>query len=298
MASPAPFNPDKSQGQISSRLVPVRKFQSLTLENGVGSLRSSFEPTKRAGRGHGRNVLIVGAGPVGRELAAIFERERSAKRSVVGFLDETERVSGDVLGRIENLAAIARAEFVDEIFLAVPNQHELALQVIQVARRNRLDVKAIPDLYGYGWDPYEGPERTRMGLEYFGDFPILTLHQEKTAPGLVWKRLLDITISLIALCLTSPVMLAIALLIKLSSPGKIFYRAERVGFKGRRFVCYKFRSMIPDADDLKDGLRRENERYGPCFKLACDPRVTPIGKFLRAIAWTNCRSCGMSCAAK
>ena len=223
----------------------------------------------------------MGAGPVGRELAATLEREHSAGRTVVGFLDENAAVSGEVLGRIENLALVARTQFVDEIILAIPTQHDLALRVIRDARRNRLDVKAIPDLYGYGWNPGGAPERARLALEYFGDLPILTLHEEKVTPGLRWKRLFDIMISAIALCVTFPLMAVIAMLIKLTSPGQALYRAQRVGLKGRRFSCYKFRTMVSDADELKDGLRAKNERQGPCFKLGADPRITCVGRWLR-----------------
>jgi exopolysaccharide biosynthesis polyprenyl glycosylphosphotransferase len=226
-------------------------------------------------------VLIVGAGPVGRELAATLGRERAAGRTVVGFLDQTERVAGEVLGRVENLAHIARTEFVDEIILAIPNQHDLALRVIRDARRNRLDVKAIPDLYGYGWNPSGAAERARLALEYFGDVPVLTLHERIVSPALRWKRVFDVIMSAIALCVTFPLMAMIAVLIKLTSPGQAFYRAQRVGLRGRRFSCYKFRTMVYDADALKDSLRTKNERQGPCFKLIADPRITRVGRLLR-----------------
>ena len=88
-------------------------------------------------------------------------------------------------------------------------------------------------------------------------------------------------ISAIALCVTFPLMAVIAMLIKLTSPGQALYRAQRVGLKGRRFSCYKFRTMVSDADELKDGLRAKNERQGPCFKLAADPRITCVGRWLR-----------------
>ncbi len=284
----APFNPESSQPPASPRLRSARALESLALENTLGSLLSVEAAgwrrpvtNRRSENSHTRNVLIVGAGPVGRELAAVLERDRDAKRNVIGFLDETAKISGDILGRTESLDRIARAEFVDEIILAIPNEHELALRVIRAARNNRLDVRAIPDLYGYGWDPYGGRERARPGIEYFGDFPIFTLHEEKAARGLPWKRVLDILMAMIALGGTAPLMAAIALLIKATSPGQIFYQAERVGLKGRKFVCYKFRTMVPDADELKDSLRSENERQGPCFKITSDPRVTGVGRFLR-----------------
>lgn len=226
-------------------------------------------------------MLIVGAGSLGRELAATLEREHTAGRTVVGFLDENAAVSGEVLGRVENLALVARTQFVDEIILAIPTQHDLALRVTREARRNRLDVRAIPDLYGYGWNPPGAPERSRLTLEHFGGLPILTLHEEKVTPGLHWKRLFDIIISAIALCVMFPLMAVIAVLIKLTSRGQALYRAQRVGLKGRRFSCYKFRTMVSDADELKDSLRAKNERNGPCFKLTADPRITRIGRLLR-----------------
>jgi exopolysaccharide biosynthesis polyprenyl glycosylphosphotransferase len=278
MASPAPFSPQSSESQVLRGFVPAKKLQSLALDTGFGALDFGVETARKAA-GYGRNVLIVGAGPVGRELAATLDRDCTAGRTVVGFLDETAAVSGEILGRVENLALVARTQFVDEIILAIPNQHDLALRVIRDARRNRLDVKAIPDFYGYGWNPGGSP--ARLVLEYFGDLPILTLHEERVTPGLHWKRVFDVTMSAIALCATFPLMAAIALLIKLTSQGRVFYRAQRVGLKGRRFSCYKFRTMVSDADELKDGLRAKNERQGPCFKLTADPRITRVGRFLR-----------------
>jgi exopolysaccharide biosynthesis polyprenyl glycosylphosphotransferase len=291
MSFPASFNPEHSQGPPSPQVVPSRKpkLQPLALDTDFGSLHSGLnlsgqqrQASKRVERRRERNVLIVGAGPVGRELAATLEREHLAGRIVVGFLDEVEAVTGDVLGRVENLARIARAEFVDEIILAIPNQHDLALQVIREARRNRLNIRAVPDLYGYGWDHNCGAERGRLGLEYFGDLPVLTLHEEKAlTSGLFWKRVLDVLASVVTLVVAAPLMLAIGLIIKATSPGQVLYQAKRVGLKGRKFICYKFRTMVSDADQLKDGLRAENERQGPCFKILADPRITRVGQVLR-----------------
>jgi exopolysaccharide biosynthesis polyprenyl glycosylphosphotransferase len=289
MAFPAAFNAEGSKVLPSPRLIPPKKLQSLVLDGSFATLHAGFESSRwrrpavqRVQRKYGRNVLIVGAGPVGRELAATLEREHIAGRTVVGFLDEVEMLTGDVLGRIEHLAHIARAEFVDEIILAIPNQHDLALRVIREARRNRLNIRAVPDLYGYGWDQDCAPERGRLGLEYFGDLPVLTLHEEKPpASGLFWKRVLDVLSSALALFVAAPLMAAIAIMIKVTSPGQVFYQAKRVGLKGRKFICYKFRTMVSNADQLKDSLRADNERQGPCFKIAADPRITRVGRFLR-----------------
>ncbi|HRY63434.1 MAG TPA: sugar transferase, partial [Patescibacteria group bacterium] len=100
--------------------------------------------------------------------------------------------------------------------------------------------------------------------------------------GRVAKRFFDIVISFIFLIILSPVFLIITILIKLDSFGPIFYQAERVGARGKRFTLYKFRSMVVGADKMKEKLVASNERAdGPLFKMKADPRITRVGKFLR-----------------
>ena len=95
------------------------------------------------------------------------------------------------------------------------------------------------------------------------------------------KRILDIAISAISLILLSPLFAFIALPIKLTSPGPVLYLWRVIGRDGRPFVGYKFRTMIPDADELKQQLLDKNEMTGPVFKMKSDPRVTPVGRILR-----------------
>jgi lipopolysaccharide/colanic/teichoic acid biosynthesis glycosyltransferase len=95
------------------------------------------------------------------------------------------------------------------------------------------------------------------------------------------KRLLDLVISLIALLVLSPVFLAIALAIKLTAPGPVFYRWQVVGHGGIPFTGYKFRTMVVNADALKAQLLAANEMSGPVFKMKHDPRITPVGRILR-----------------
>lgn len=97
----------------------------------------------------------------------------------------------------------------------------------------------------------------------------------------VWKRFLDLSGAGLALLLLWPVMLASAVAIKLPSPGPVFFRQWRGGHGGKPFVIYKFRSMVVDADARKNELMPFNERTGPVFKMKRDPRVTPVGRFLR-----------------
>ena len=222
-----------------------------------------------------RNVLIIGAGEHGRRLAAHMGEDAASRYVVMGFLDEDEPIGGDVRGRVEDLARIARSDFVDEIVLTAPQQPELARRVIREARRNQIDVKVVPELFGFEPDD-------PLVYEQFGNIPVLTLRVERMPTfGLFLKRTVDAVFACATLALTAPLLIIIALVIKLESPGPILYRAERAGLKGRRFRCYKFRTMDVSADKTKQQLRARNERQGPFFKMADDPRITRVGRWLR-----------------
>jgi len=220
-----------------------------------------------------RNVLIIGSGQVGRKLAHSLQQDPVAACTVCGFLDE-DLGGKDVLGRVQDLEAIARHEFVDEIIITVPPHSDVGRKAIWQARRNHIDVKIVPDLLG--------ANPALVTLEQIGDIPVMTLCCE-TIPvfRLLVKRVADMVLSGIGLLFTAPLLSGIAFAIKMDSPGPAFYRAPRVGLKGKRFLCCKFRTMVVNADRLKDKLREHNERAGPFFKLAADPRVTRVGRFLR-----------------
>jgi exopolysaccharide biosynthesis polyprenyl glycosylphosphotransferase len=222
-----------------------------------------------------RNVLIVGAGVLGRQVAQSLERERHLGYVVKGFIDDHCVTNGaNVLGRVDELSQLARAHFVDEVVIALPWDSELAAKATIEARRQRLNIKLVPNFYGgMGW---------RAPLEYMGDVPAFALHREPIpAVALLLKRVIDILVSALGLVALSPIFAVIAIAIALDSPGPVFYRSYRVGKKGRRFLFYKFRTMVVNADALKAKLRAQNERKGPFFKIANDPRMTRVGRWLR-----------------
>lgn len=227
-----------------------------------------------AGRGI-RNVLIVGHDEVGRALARQLDEHKTLGYSVKGFLD-TEAGTEDCrfLGTIEDLYRVSRSHFIDEIFIATPSRRDVVKQVALEARRNRIDVKLIPELYeGLAW---------QAPVDYVGGFPVIELHREPISPlGILVKRVLDIVTSVLSLVLLSPLLLAAAFAIKLDSPGPVLYGSRRVGKKGTEFTCYKFRTMIDDADRLKLQIAHLNEREGLIFKVKNDPRVTRLGRILR-----------------
>jgi exopolysaccharide biosynthesis polyprenyl glycosylphosphotransferase len=220
-----------------------------------------------------RNVLIVGAGGVGRRVAASVVGHPDEGRRVCGFLDNQRPLGNGVIGRVSDLARLARTGFVDEIILAAPHDRELIQQVLRESRRLRLDLEIVPELFGC--KPAEQVERA-------GDLLVMSLHAERSpAAGLALKRIVDVMGAGLALTLLSPSLAVIAGLIRLGSPGPVLYSAQRAGRKGRLFCCYKFRTMVSNADALKERLRRNNQRSGPFFKIANDPRITRLGRFLR-----------------
>lgn len=221
-----------------------------------------------------RMVLIVGAGAVGRRVASYLEQHPSNGRAVYGFLDDVRSLGNGVLGRVGELAQIARRGFVEEIILAGPCDRELTNWVFLEACRLRLDVEVVPELYGY--DP------AVSDVEQVDGLPVICIHAESLpAAGLVLKRLGDLIGAGLALVLLSPLIGVIAALIKLDSPGHVLYSAARAGRNGQLFRCHKFRTMVSNADQLKNSLRENNERSGPFFKITGDPRITRVGRLLR-----------------
>jgi exopolysaccharide biosynthesis polyprenyl glycosylphosphotransferase len=218
-------------------------------------------------------VLIVGAGGLGHRLAKHLEEHPELGRSVCGFLDDRKLPRKGVTGHTADLPELARTGFVDEVILAGPHDREKTLRVVRAARQLRLDVKMAPDLFGF---------ESLWETERIGSIPLISLHEERLPlAGLFLKRTLDAVSATAALVLIAPVLALIATLIRLDSPGPVIYAAPRAGRKGRPFRCFKFRTMVQDADALKEGLRQRNQRQGPCFKITDDPRITRAGRFLR-----------------
>jgi exopolysaccharide biosynthesis polyprenyl glycosylphosphotransferase len=221
-----------------------------------------------------RNVLIIGSGPVGRRVADYLESHPNCGRKFCGFLDEETLPRDDVIGRVSDLALMARKGFVDEVILAAPHDGKLAGRVLREAKRLRLDLEIVPELFGCDSAEHE--------IENVGGLPVICVHAERLPTvGLVIKRMIDLVGASLGLILISPVLLTIALLIKLDSMGPVLYVARRAGRKGRLFRCYKFRTMVTDADQRKHSLRAQNLRSGPIFKVLDDPRITRVGGFLR-----------------
>lgn len=226
-----------------------------------------------------RNVLIVGTGPEAHALRHHLESMRQLGYSFKGFIAFAGRenhASGicDVVGDLGTLFQQARKLFVDEIFFTEPCERGVMHNVLEQARTYGVNLRVVPDMYdGLAWN---------NPIEYIGQFPTIPLHYERMNDvGQVLKRCFDILFTVPALMLLSPLLVAIAIAIKLDSPGPVFYKSERIGKKGRVFRCLKFRTMGVDAEKRRAELLHMNERDGVLFKVSNDPRITRLGRILR-----------------
>jgi exopolysaccharide biosynthesis polyprenyl glycosylphosphotransferase len=227
-----------------------------------------------------RNVIIVGTGAEAHALRHHLQSIRQLGYNFKGFVQvpgvdtQPAGITGDVLGSLDSLFDFSRKHFVDEIFFTSPCERGVIKGVLDQARANGVDLRVVPDMYdGLAWN---------STIEYIGQFPTIPLHRGHVPEvGLILKRVLDITVALIALIGLSPVLLLIAILVKLDSPGPILYESERIGKKARVFKCIKFRTMVRDADRRRAEVLHMNERQGILFKMSNDPRITKIGRLLR-----------------
>jgi exopolysaccharide biosynthesis polyprenyl glycosylphosphotransferase len=195
----------------------------------------------------------------------------------IGYLEADEDESAsylpDVLGTSEQLVDIARANFVDHVIVCAPNR-ETVKDILYLGREHDLHISVLPDLY----------DGLAVGapVHQIGMFPLIAIHQKHTPTvSLLVKRVLDVVLSATGLIVLAPVLIAIAIAIKMTSPGPVFYTSNRVGKKGNIFGCHKFRTMVTGADALKETLHHLNERDGVLFKITNDPRITRVGRFLR-----------------
>ena len=226
--------------------------------------------------------LIVGCGSRAHEMATLIEESRSMGLRLVGFVNPTSEGSklSDRFGRYEvfPLSVVERVlqdRVIDEVVFAVSMQELARLEPLMshcanVGVKTRVQLEFLPSPY------------SRIYLENFRDVPLLSL---STAPEsellLFFKRTVDVIVSAFSLVLLFPVLVAIAVAIRITSPGEVLFRQTRCGLGGRRFTLYKFRSMVNNAEQLRAELHQLNELDGPAFKISDDPRITRVGRLLR-----------------
>lgn len=180
---------------------------------------------------------------------------------------------------LQRLHALIQTTVIDTVVIALPVADDVMMAVIQIARRQGKEVRLVLDEVG------ALAHRSRL-YDFYGNSVLVvdSSRAHQTSRSLV-KRAVDIVFSLGGLILTAPLLLAIALTLKITDPfNPVFFVQRRVGLNGRLFPCVKFRTMVPDAEEQKDALRHLNVMSGPVFKIPDDPRVTPVGRFLRKMS--------------
>lgn len=252
---------------------------------GTAGLRLFVRPLLRALRRRGlntRSFLFIGRGETATRMAASINSRRDFGIHILGELafsgEETRPPIPGVphLGTTAELQDILKKHAVDEIVVC-PTDGVWATEVkslLRFCQTTGLSWRLAPDCFGI---PAE-----RSSVDYIGDVATYAMAGGFGARRLLWlKRGIDIAGSGIGLILLAPLMLGIAAAVKLTSSGPILFRQVRVGVNGRLFNMFKFRSMVKNAEAIRAQLADKNEQAGPVFKMKGDPRITPIGRFLR-----------------
>jgi exopolysaccharide biosynthesis polyprenyl glycosylphosphotransferase len=201
---------------------------------------------------------------------------------VRGFLTEIPEEVGrkiygyNVLGRYQDLYQVLHAEIIDEVVFATPI---FALHKI----KSLLDLcKQMGINCRIALDTSSDTSQFNMFIDDILDIPLISFsYRGKKYYSLGIKRVLDIVVSSVLLVVLAPLLAVIAVLIKRDSSGPVIFQQVRSGLNGRKFVMYKFRTMVDGAEALRKDLLRQNEAGGPIFKLKKDPRITAIGNILR-----------------
>ena len=264
----------------------VRLWAFVTAYLTAGRIALSLQMRRRRRAGGALPTLIVGAGQVGELVGARLLQNRQLGLLPIGFLDDDPVPAGHasghsipVLGRTDDLESVTSAHDVAHVVICFSSvTHDVLLDVVRRARRAHLDVSLVPRLY---------EEVTcRVAVGHVGGIPLLQVDQANPR-GLAFavKYALDRVVAAVALAVLSPLMMLLALAVKLSSRGPIFYRQRRVGLDGQEFDILKFRTML----DSPEAAEEPNERVADAMlrqesPLVSGDRRTPIGRWLRRLS--------------
>ncbi len=229
-------------------------------------------------------VLIVGAGEAGRTVMRNLVARPDYGYQVVGFVDDRpERGQTDIgrfpaLGGTERIPALVNEYGVDEVIIALPwMAHRKILTIMGQCERQGVRAKVVPDLFQLSLSQVE--------MNDLSGVPLIGVREPSIrGRNRAIKRLIDLTVSSLALLLLSPLLAVSALLIRLDTPGPAIFKQTRVGRGGRTFTVFKFRTMLVGADLAVAQLADHNEATGPLFKMRDDPRRTRVGKWLRKMS--------------
>ena len=228
-----------------------------------------------------RRVLIVGAGRLGRRVAEGVRAQNARGLILVGCVDsEVDWLNPDnpaapLLGAIQSAPSLVKQHAVDEVIVALPMRDHRVIESLVVALEDQpVRVRVVPDFLDLAM--------SRTTIEDFNGLPLVGL-RDPAIDGFdrVVKRVFDLVISAITLLVTWPIMLVIAVAIKLDSPGPVVFVQARIGENGQPFRMFKFRSMVLDAEQLAPTMAGEDENGVLVHKVPDDPRITRLGRIIR-----------------
>jgi exopolysaccharide biosynthesis polyprenyl glycosylphosphotransferase len=233
-------------------------------------------------RGFGtRKLLVVGASDCGKMIMQSVMNRPDLGYEVVGFVDRRSHTRVPDFGRfqrmglLDDIPRLIETKEIDEVIVALPGSaYEEVHTVVRFCEGSGVGLKLVPDLFRVSMD--------RINVDDLAGIPLLDVQappHRRVERSL--KRALDLLIAGTATLLSLPVIGFLALLVKLDSRGPAFIRQERIAQGGKRFTCFKLRTMNIGADRILLELRDMNETIGPTFKMRNDPRVTNIGRFIR-----------------
>lgn len=216
----------------------------------------------------GYNVAMIGSGPAARAISNYYQANPHLGRKII---KEIEHLHDNAR---EQLEKIHEEKHIDEL-LVISTDSETMEWATNFSNDFQVTLKYLAT--------YQQSQLINFHILSIGGYPVLEVDKTPLEGwGRIVKRALDIIFSLLVLIVLSPVFLIVAVLIAVDSPGPIIIKLQRVGQSGKIFSVYKFRSMIRDAQSLKNELLKFNERSdGPLFKMQDDPRITRVGRWLR-----------------
>jgi exopolysaccharide biosynthesis polyprenyl glycosylphosphotransferase len=255
-------------------------FFGTTVLLSTAVVRGTFRAAGRASRGNRRQqIVIIGSGPLAARMHRGLQSDPFGAREVIGFVDSDPHpalasTGPTHLGGVNDLERILMHRVVDAVFIGLPvkSRYDEIRQSIEACARVGVPASYSADLFGGGstnWRPHV------QGA------PILSLSETPSPDRLAVKRAIDVLGALMLSVVLTPAMLGVAIAIRLTSQGPVLFTQYRYGYMKRLFRMYKFRTMVADAERAQDELECRNEASGPVFKIRNDPRITPIGRFLR-----------------
>ncbi len=228
-----------------------------------------------------RLLLVVGTGARAQNFVSLVKNHAEWGLRILGLVDEDVSRVGQffsgakVIGSFDSFSRIIHNNVVDQVVFIVPRSWMSKIEpLVYLCEEEGIKISLAVDFFNF---KISHARQTDL----YG-FPLITF---ESTPDRLWhlifKRILDLVISGLGLLILSPLFLVVALLIKMSSRGPVFFRQKRVSLNGRTFTMYKFRTMIKNAEEKLEELLRYNQMNGPVFKMENDPRLTPVGRFLR-----------------